>query len=636
MRTRRTTLATLVAGLTFASAPQVHALVLGEIVSVSAVGEPLRIEIRSLDGRTDEAGNCLRVSAPPDADPGLPTVGKARISAAGSGPNARVILTTGVAFHEPVAQLFIEDICNAHLRRHYNLLLSYPVAPPASAVAAPAPASAPQPERSSRSASQSRRAATASTNRWTTAPGESLDSLAAALYPDDVTAQRRFAAATAKANPALFADPAARGRELPAGTELIIPDMRRSAERPATAEASSTATGEARAPARSKAAAQREPDRLVVANDPESRQPASTARATAAANDPTWTARERELAVAVDRTIVAQMELLSRIKELEQLQAQLEARAAQLGVQLPAAAAAPAAPSAAAPEAAAPAAAPVAPAAPPAPVQSALPPAEPERDYRSLALVGGLAALALALAGVLIARRRRPAGADSAGTEDFVPTAVPAARPATPSAPRPAPAPAPTVRDELPALSLTQEPRSIAPALVLEEEVEEHDSAIELAEIMMSFGRVHGAAETLAEFIRHNPKQAVTPWLKLLEVYRAAGLRAEFDALARQLNKTFNVLAVTWENFDAARSAPASIELLPHIVANLEKLWGTRECQGYIHTLLRDNRDGTRQGFPLRIIDELLLLAAILEQHLGPYRAEPDAPPPEAGERKAA
>lgn len=193
---------------------------------------------------------------------------------------------------------------------------------------------------------------------------------------------------------------------------------------------------------------------------------------------------------------------------------------------------------------------------------------------------------------------------------------------------------APSQMGDKPLSSL--DPRSLAQLSPAEAEVEEHDSAIELAEIMMSFGRVHGAAETLAEFIRNNPKQAVTPWLKLLEVYRAAGLRAEFDGLARQLNKTFNVKAVTWDNFEDARRMPDSVEKLPHVLARLQQLWGTRECQAYIQTLLRDNRDGTRQGFPLNIIDELLLLAAILEQHLGPYRVEPEAPPPTPGERQAA
>jgi len=139
---------------------------------------------------------------------------------------------------------------------------------------------------------------------------------------------------------------------------------------------------------------------------------------------------------------------------------------------------------------------------------------------------------------------------------------------------------------------------------------------------MMAFGRVQGAAETLAEFIQSNPKKAVTPWLKLLEVYRAAGLRAEFDTLARQLNKTFNVKAVTWNTFDEARRPTSTIEQMPHVMSRIQDLWGSRDCQAYLENLLRDNRDGMREGFPLSVIDEILVLAGVLEEGLGPHQPD--------------
>ena len=148
--------------------------------------------------------------------------------------------------------------------------------------------------------------------------------------------------------------------------------------------------------------------------------------------------------------------------------------------------------------------------------------------------------------------------------------------------------------------------------------VEEHKSAVELADIMISFGRVQGAAETLAEFIRGNPREAVTPWLKLLEVYRSAGLRTEFDTIAGELNKTFNVTAVNWDNYQTLRAARTSLEDLPHIAETLQKSWRTTACQRYLQQLLRDNRDGTRVGFPFTVIDEILTLSAILEEDLGP------------------
>jgi hypothetical protein len=76
-------------------------------------------------------------------------------------------------------------------------------------------------------------------------------------------------------------------------------------------------------------------------------------------------------------------------------------------------------------------------------------------------------------------------------------------------------------------------------------------------------------------------------------------MRSEFEALTRQLNKTFNVKMVSWNDFKAVRSAPAdTVEQMPHITQRLQDLWGTQEAQAYIHQILRDNRNGTRQGFP--------------------------------------
>jgi hypothetical protein len=163
---------------------------------------------------------------------------------------------------------------------------------------------------------------------------------------------------------------------------------------------------------------------------------------------------------------------------------------------------------------------------------------------------------------------------------------------------------------------------TFAPAhpIPFDETVDEHDSALELAEIMMSFGRTQGAAETLADYIRNNPRQAVKPWLKLLEVYHVAGMRAEFEALTRQLNKTFNVKMIGWSDFKAVRMAARTPSSRCPTSQRLQELWGTQEAQAYIHQILRDNRNGTRQGFPLTVVEELLLLLAILDDELGAYK----------------
>jgi hypothetical protein len=366
-------------------------------------------------------------------------------------------------------------------------------------------------------------------------------------------------------------------------------------------------------------------DRLVLAAQEEAAMPEGARDASDELR-----LREERLVAAIDRSIDTQLELLERVRRLEELQAALTE---QLEAQLRG----PAAPSADA------GSRPALAADIPAHVAAREAPAAPSR-WRYVAL---FVALAAALAFVLPRLRTR-----RSAPEPTMP--VPAADSGYPA---PAARSRAARRDEADdGGPVTQAPSAaipearlssldwdlsaagspsgkLAPILLEEESAEEHESAIELAEIMMGFGRVHGAAETLAEFIHSNPKQAVTPWLKLLEVYRAAGLRPEFDGLARQLNKTFNVKAVTWDTFDEARQTHYSVEQMPHVVETVQKLWGTRDCQAYLQKLLRDNRDGTRQGFPLAVIDEILLLSSVLEEEVGPYR--PAAATPEADLRSA-
>lgn len=149
-------------------------------------------------------------------------------------------------------------------------------------------------------------------------------------------------------------------------------------------------------------------------------------------------------------------------------------------------------------------------------------------------------------------------------------------------------------------------------AVANEESVPSHDHVIELAEIMLSFGRTEGAAQTLTDYLRDYPKQAVTPWLKLLELYRGANRRGEYDDLAQRLNRTFNVKVPDWDDFDGPKSGE-SLEQYAHIMNRIIASWGAPEGLDYLRELLRDNRSGTRQGFPLGVIDDILLLEQVLK-----------------------
>jgi hypothetical protein len=155
-------------------------------------------------------------------------------------------------------------------------------------------------------------------------------------------------------------------------------------------------------------------------------------------------------------------------------------------------------------------------------------------------------------------------------------------------------------------------------------DVAEHESAMELAEIMLSFGRVQGAAQTLADYIEANPRHSVEPWLKLLEIYHGAGMRAEFEALARHLNQTFNIELLTWEGRSETRF-PEDIEAYTHVMAQIQGTWGKPECLAYMQAVMRDNRNGTRAGFPLPVLYDMLMLIGVLEECLVSQPQRPSA-----------
>lgn len=151
------------------------------------------------------------------------------------------------------------------------------------------------------------------------------------------------------------------------------------------------------------------------------------------------------------------------------------------------------------------------------------------------------------------------------------------------------------------------------------EQFDSTDQALELAEVMLAFGRSSQAIDTLSQYIRKNPDQAITPWLKLLDLYFQSKLRNEFDALAMDLHRHFNVTIAEWSDYERTKGLPAedaslTLESLPHIMDRLTANWGTPAGLNYLDKLLADNRGGQRHGFSLPLVRDILLLRDILRQ----------------------
>jgi len=153
----------------------------------------------------------------------------------------------------------------------------------------------------------------------------------------------------------------------------------------------------------------------------------------------------------------------------------------------------------------------------------------------------------------------------------------------------------------------------------------EANPVMELADIMLSFGRVKGAAQALQEYIDHNPQEALQPWIRLMDVYRMAGMRAEFENVARNLNLQFNVEVQSWDDAlsgidipssDSERPVaprPQTLEDLPRLVNSIVDLWNSGDVVGYMYQLLRDNRGGQRLGFSLPVVEDVLFLIELKE-----------------------
>ena len=157
---------------------------------------------------------------------------------------------------------------------------------------------------------------------------------------------------------------------------------------------------------------------------------------------------------------------------------------------------------------------------------------------------------------------------------------------------------------------------------------------MELADIMLSFGRVKGATDALLEYIEASPNEALQPWMKLLDIYRQGGMRQDYDSLSQKLKLHFNVAPADWEttadltyqqtplgdeqtaSFESLLSRLPNIEQTPHVRDEIARTWGTAEGFAYLNKLLRDNRKGERRGFPLSMVSELLFLMDTLERHL--------------------
>lgn len=651
----------------------------------SHFGQPLHAEIEILAAAGERVEESCYQLAPSRANDGdIPRINRAELRVHEAGGRQRLVLSTANPIREPLMLVSIRLACGIGMTKEFTLLFSPPeTAAQAEALRRPKAGAVrevddPKPDRSESQRGTVRLADDKGAVR-------TPRTMARALYPDQPRMQRRFADALIEANPGLdlFSDtpiPSTAAIVLPdmqraadvgARPEKRSPTIVPAAPPPRLESPATTKGRSGKAPpdpAKARDGGMQFADRLMLSRgeaieppppeDPPLRLALELAslRPGGGDNAPADTASERRRAVlrAEYRALAGfnarwPGSLIGDGEERRQSIRQSAAEFRQLADSLDRLDGPPAAPptttAATLPAPSAPARAEALPAA------SKPPTAQVADSLGFVPTVAALSMATLAVFGWVFVNRRRevakrysidfPAiAADARTVADAEPGANVIHRPPpapeddwpdwTPAAPEPASAEAPQPAAEEPrpvvpstppaAESVPDEPvvDGMQVLVGLEEQAED---VIELADIMLAFGRFRGAANLLEDAIGERPTESLRPWTKLLDIYCENDMRAEFENAATRLNKNFNVAVQTWDEarHAAATGEPApalSLADFPHIRRQIEALWGTVEGAQYLNRLIHDNRDGTRSGFRRHVAEEIVFLSDVLDERL--------------------
>ena len=535
---------------------------LGEISTISPLGDPFRAEIPLLNPSPSITAACFRLTRDsPDAIDDIPWLTNAQITVMSSPP--RLVISTRRQVVDPVIQLAIYSSCEASLTRHYTALLSppaerntdLPVTEHLSGDTAQQVART-RPELNVRETKQVKR----NTPGRSAQAGETSGDMARRLYPRNRVAQQRFIRQMVALNPQWLSSESG-DETLPEGVELRYPTPSVPQDTPAR-----QAT-QAKKPAKSKPetpAGVR--DRLVLMPFDPLPEPSA---ALATPGEINKLSSDIELQINTMRAELNRLRaeysapspaIQMVLLEMESRLLAVELNAARitlnnLQAERPAIAAAPA------PEVPVNAAnseklavQPPQPA-PPAPLVVASVPWTAKLLTANMGLLVVLGLLAVGLSAILYRRtgRGRKALLSTTSTQfSPAPDTVQPINPIPAKVTEPAAPPAPAeVLVEAEVLAEVESPMAVS---VVENPMEiEH--AIELADIFLTYKRTQDALDVLLTCIQENPKESLRPSLRLLEIYKQANMRQEFEHLAEQLVQSVKVKRVQWDDTPSPATA---------------------------------------------------------------------------------
>ena len=617
-----------------------EALGLGRMTVLSTLGKRFEAEVQLVDGQADrtQLAQCFRLGQ--GNDPDVPTLTRGRINVEERAGRLRLHIVSEQTIGEPVLQVNLRMGCGAETARNYVLLIDpartrttppvvqLPVARPAAAAGSPA-------REASVKAPTSR--------KWRVGKNQSARDIARAAFPQKPRAQARFLRDLQAANPGVDLGPRGSARLAP-GSVLSLPAGRQAQRAGGRTSEQETALRTAREeqPARKAPARSDRTDRLVISGsaDTEPIRPDGelSLRLATRLSPPSLknTTEDQRAALRHEYQLLStlraqaeqQLAVAEKVRSLEAAVNELQSKmASQTGPSEPNRA----------------------PNATPNPVAPPAPPAAAPETGKGTDWWLEIALLLGSIGGLTwLLRRRAAKQLPQGGPQELQATPAPLAKAGDPKPDtgwqlqQLSRADSPVLTGDsiaaLPGLPAAGQPadRSTEPSASGDDD--EVTSVLELAEIMISFGRTAGAAQALKEFVDHKPAAAVTPWLKLLEVYRRSEQREAFDLVGLKLKHHFNVAPPDWDSVGEAdvpvlslRDQDAmsidqllehlpTVKQMPHIAQEISRTWGSPECPAYLDRLLRDNRDGERRGFTLHAVRELLFLIDLQESRLARRR----------------
>jgi len=140
-----------------------------------------------------------------------------------------------------------------------------------------------------------------------------------------------------------------------------------------------------------------------------------------------------------------------------------------------------------------------------------------------------------------------------------------------------------------------------------------NEDILDEAEVYVAHGQADLAIHLLQEYVRDAPTESPVPWLLLLDLLTREGLESEYRAACLTCKKYYNINLSSAPGV-ALTPEGASLEAYPHLIAQLQRVWGTPDASAFLTELVYDRRGGTRQGFDPGAYREIMLLSLMAEE----------------------